>query len=225
MPSNKSVLNNTNSILRIENICKSFGEVKVLENISLTVEQGDIILITGENGTGKSTLLKIIAGIIPADSGSVIFDGADITNKSADQIVKLGISSLMQGGIIFPKLYVFEHFELTLNRIGKKYSKQYMDKVYNIFPGIQTLMKKRAGLLSGGERQMLALSILILQESTLWLLDEPVSGLSPETIKVITQSLVKYCNSSGITVILIEQRTKEFQDTANKIYTIRSGKF
>ena len=217
-------MSNINPVLKVEGISKNFGEIKVLENANLEVMPGEIILLTGENGSGKSTLIKIIAGIIPANSGKVTFDGMDITNKSPDVITKLGISALLQGGIIFPKLYVYEHFQLTMKGAGKLYSDKSLGKIYELFPDMQGISKKRAGLLSGGERQMLALSLLVLQDAKLWLLDEPISGLSPTVIKIVSESIIKYCIESKITVILIEQRTNEFQRIANKIYTISSGK-
>lgn len=217
-------INNTNPILKVEGISKSFGEIKVLENINLNVTQGEIILLIGENGSGKSTLIKIIAGIIPANSGKVTFDGKDITNNRPDAITKLGISSLLQGGIIFPKLYVYEHFQLALKGAGIKYTDKEIERVYELFPDVKRITKKRAGLLSGGERQMLALSLLILQDAKLWLLDEPISGLSPSVIKLVTETIASYCIESKITVILIEQRTNEFQRIVNKIYTVRYGK-
>jgi branched-chain amino acid transport system ATP-binding protein len=217
-------INNIKPIIKVDNINKHFGKIKVLENANLEVMPGEITLLTGENGSGKSTLMRIIAGLIPANSGKVTFNGIDITNKRPDAITKLGISSLLQGGIIFPKLYVYEHFQLALKGAGQIYSNKETEKVYELFPDIQRISKKRAGFLSGGERQMLALSLLILQKAKLWLLDEPISGLSPAVIKIVTESIISYCIESKITVILIEQRTNEFQKIANNIYTISSGR-
>lgn len=217
-------INNKNSILKVEGISKNFGEIKVLENINLEVIQGEIILLSGENGSGKSTLIKIIAGIIPANSGKVTFDGKDITNIRPDAITKLGISSLLQGGIIFPKLFVYEHFQLAMQGVGKVYSNKDIEKVYELFPDMHKITEKRAGLLSGGERQMLAISLLILQNSKLWLLDEPISGLSPSVIRIVSESIIKYCIEKKITVILIEQRTNEFKRIVNKIFTVSNGK-
>ena len=217
-------MDNINPVLKVEGISKNFGEIKVLENANLEIIPGEIILITGENGSGKSTLIKIIAGIIPANSGKVTFDGMDITNKSPDVITKLGISSLLQGGIIFPKLFVYEHFQLTRKGVGKLYSDKSLGKIYDMFPDMQRISKKRAGLLSGGERQMLAISLIILQDAKLWLLDEPISGLSPSVIKIVSESIIKYCIESKITVLLIEQRTNEFRRIVNKIYTVSGGK-
>jgi branched-chain amino acid transport system ATP-binding protein len=217
-------MNSINPILKVEGISKSFGEIKVLENANLEVMKGEIILLTGDNGSGKSTLIRIIAGIIKANSGSVTFEGKDITNKRPDAITKLGISSLLQGGILFPKLYVYEHFQLALKGAGKIHSTKETEKVYELFPDMQKISKKRVGLLSGGERQMLALSLLIVQDAKLWLLDEPISGLSPLMIKIVSKSIIKYCLESKITVLLIEQRTNEFKSIVDKTHIISVGK-
>ena len=216
--------NNLPPILKVEGIHKHFGEVKVLEDANLEVMPGEIVLLTGENGAGKTTLIKIIAGITQANAGKVIFDNMDITNKRPDTITKLGISSLLQGGIIFPKLFVNEHFQLAVQGVGKVYSQKDMEKVYRLFPDMNKITKKRAGLLSGGERQMLAIALLILQDAKLWLLDEPISGLSSSAIKIVSESIISYCIESKITVILIEQRTNEFKKIANKVYTVSGGK-
>ncbi len=216
-------MNSIDPILKLEGVYKYFGEIKVLKGANFEVFPGEVVLITGENGVGKSTLFKIIAGITPANGGRIYFDGVDITHKNIEAITNLGIDLLMQGGVVFPNLYVCEHFELAMRGVGKKYSKKDAQKVIELIPDIQKIIKKRAGLLSGGERQLLAISLLILRDAKLWLLDEPLSGLSSKLSKMVTKTISSHCVESKISVILIEQKTNEIRKIASKIFTLNQG--
>lgn len=193
---------NNNSILDVEQLSAGYGSHTVLEDVSFTLEKGEILGIIGQNGSGKSTLLKAISGLIPIKSGSVHIQGQKKNGIAAHEMLESGISFFTQGGLVMPALTVEEHFTLSASQNGK--DKSSFDMIYEQFPLLFELKQHRAGSLSGGERQMLSFGILMVQGTQTWLLDEPTAGLSPDMVKESVEFLQKKNKEEGITMLLVE---------------------
>jgi len=210
-------------ILKVEDLVVSYYKKEILLGASLDVMPGEIVALIGTNGSGKSTLLKTVAGVIRANSGRIIFDGSEITGKQSNELARSGIGFLMQGSVVFPSLSVGEHLQLAA-QVGKNSADRRLELVWKLFPKLKGNRNKRAGLLSGGERQMLALSMLLVQGAKLWLLDEPSGGLAPDAVKLVMNFIEKINVEQGITVLLAEQNLVEAVRIANRAYVLKDGK-
>lgn len=215
---------NNEPILRVEDLAASYYKKEVLTGVTLDVKAGEIVTLLGTNGSGKSTLLKTIMGLIKANSGRIIFNGSDITGKQPNEIFNLGICFLMQGNVIFESLTVIEHLKLAMNKNGKIFNEEKTEMVWETFPILSNIRNKRAGLLSGGERQMLALSMLLVQDNAkLWLLDEPSGGLAPQMVRKIIDTIDQINKEKRISILLVEQNLKEGLRIADRAYVLRNG--
>jgi branched-chain amino acid transport system ATP-binding protein len=212
-----------NPILKVEDLVVSYYKKEILLGASLEVMPGEIVALIGTNGSGKSTLLKTVAGVIRANSGRIIFNGSEITGKQSNELAHCGIGFLMQGSAVFPSLTVAEHLQLAA-QVGKNSADGRLELVWNLFPKLKGNRNKRGGLLSGGERQMLALSMLLVQGAKLWLLDEPSGGLAPDAVKVTMDFISKVNVEEGITVLLAEQNLAEAVRIADRAYFLKNGK-
>jgi branched-chain amino acid transport system ATP-binding protein len=210
-------------LLEVKEVVASYYKKEILLGASLEVKTGEIIALIGSNGVGKSTLLKVIAGLLKPKSGKVIFEDMDISRKEPNAMVRLGIGYLMQGNVIFPTLTVFEHLQLAVEAHGKLALEERLALVYQTFPILDGLKKKRAGLLSGGERQVLALSMLLVQNTKLWLLDEPSGGLAPKLVRMVMDLIKQMNQTHGITVVLVEQNLREGLRIADRTYVVKNG--
>lgn len=212
-------------MLKIDNIHTFYGHIEALKGISLDVEKGEIITLIGANGAGKSTTLLSISGLEQPRSGSIIFDGQDITKMNPDKIVSLGISQAPEGRRVFPNLTVLENLELgAFLRKDTKGIKRDIEYMYSLFPILGERRHQLGGTLSGGEQQMLTISRALMMEPKLLLLDEPSLGLAPLIVKQIFDIIKQVNKDYNITVFLVEQNANQALKIADRGYVLVNGK-
>lgn len=214
----------TEPILRVEDLVVSYYKKEVLQGTSLHVMPGEIVALIGTNGSGKSTLLKTIFGLTRANSGRIILNNLDVMGKSPEDMVQLGIGFMIQGGQVFQSLTVKEHLQLAVQAGGRAKLEEKAETVWQLFPEMRKMLNKRAGLLSGGERQMLAFAMLLVQDVKLWLLDEPSGGLAPGAVRSLMDLIARQKAEKGLTVLLAEQNLREGLRIADRMYILRNGK-
>jgi branched-chain amino acid transport system ATP-binding protein len=210
-------------ILTINNLTAGYGNKSVLNDISFSLSANEVLAIVGQNGCGKSTLLKTIARIITDNAGDIFFEGVNLKDKHTWELKHHGISWFVQGGMVFPTLKVKEHFELALRQKSKTEAKRIEEECLNHFPILVNCMDKRGGNLSGGQRQMLSFAMLIAQQTTCWLLDEPTAGLSPAAVKDAVSFLQKVKEDGKVSMILVEHNLKVCSEVADKFLLIKEG--
>jgi branched-chain amino acid transport system ATP-binding protein len=203
------------NIIELKNIYASYGKKEVLSDVSIAVKKGEIVSLIGPNGAGKSTTLKVISGFLKPKSGKIIFKDKDITNLSPWQRSKLGIAYLFQGGSIFENLTVIENLKLSNEKI---------ETAFEIFPELEKYKKTRAGLLSGGLKQMLSISLILLKEPDLLLLDEPSAGLSPALVEKLISKIKDINQKFNKTILLVEQNIVQALKISNRLYLMSAGK-
>lgn len=204
-------------LLKAENLEAGYKGHTILRDVSFSLETGEVLIIIGQNGSGKSTLLKTLSGLLPKKSGRVYIQENLQETIEPETLIKKGVSYFMQGGLIMPALTVKEHLELAAALNENK--KQSIEEVLSEFPKLKGLENRRAGNLSGGERQMLSLAILQLQRTKIWLLDEPTAGLSPAMVDFTADFLHKK-NTEGVTMLIVEHNMEvAFKLAANIIVT------
>lgn len=216
-------------LLEVKDLAVYYGSVRALDNISLEVNDGEIVAMIGPNGAGKSTALKAICGLMKAtggeiQGGDVIFKGDSIKNISPHDLVSKGISLVPEGRRVFTTMSVLENIEMggfTLNNMEKK--KDALEKVFNLFPVLKERQKQKAGTLSSGEQQMLAIGRALMLEPKLLLLDEPSLGLSPNYVEVVFEK-IKEINRNGTTVLLVEQNARMALEYSDRGYVFEIGK-
>ncbi|MCG6911407.1 MAG: ABC transporter ATP-binding protein [Deltaproteobacteria bacterium] len=211
-------------MLDIENLHIAYGSVEAIQDVSLSLNQGEIVTVLGANGAGKSTLLRAISGITPVKSGNITFEETALNTLPADEIVRRGISHAPEGRRVFATLTVEEN--LALGAYTHKKEKERVQKtrqrVLQLFPILVKRRKQLAGTLSGGEQQMLAMGRALMSEPRLLLLDEPSLGLSPMYVKLIF-SIIREINSQGVAVLLVEQNARKALAVANRGYVLETG--
>ncbi|MER2009873.1 MULTISPECIES: ABC transporter ATP-binding protein [unclassified Psychrobacillus] len=211
-------------MLKVENMDVYYGNIQALHNISLEVNEGEIVTLIGANGAGKSTLLKTLSGLLKPKKGKIEFLGKSITGKAAQTIVKAGISHVPEGRRVFANLTVEENLELgAFLRKDKAGINSDLTKVYETFPRLLERRKQLSGTLSGGEQQMLAIGRAIMAKPKLVLLDEPSMGLAPLMVQTIFK-VIEEINNDGTTVLLVEQNAHMALSVANRGYVIETGK-
>jgi branched-chain amino acid transport system ATP-binding protein len=210
-------------LLEVRNIDVFYGSIRALKGVSFNVEKGEIVSIIGANGAGKSTTLRAISGILRATSGSIIYDGHDITHTPPHLIARMGISQVPEGRGIFGNLTVQENLDVALSSVkDKKTAGPNQDKVFSLFPRLKERRRQIAGTLSGGEQQMLAVGRGLMQNNPFMLLDEPSMGLSPVLTEEIFGVIVEI-NRLGKTVLLVEQNAFKALSIANRGYVLETG--
>jgi branched-chain amino acid transport system ATP-binding protein len=211
-------------MLKAEGISASYGRVKVLKDINMSVENGEIVCLVGANGAGKSTLLKVISGIVPAASGKFLFEGQDITNKKPDFIVKAGLSHVPEGRQIFADLTVRQNLLLGsyVHELPKQEMTRLFDSVFDLFPILKTRLTQKAGTMSGGEQQMLAIGRGLMSQPKLLLLDEPSLGLAPLMVETILK-IIQNLRSTGISILLVEQNVNAALQISDRAYVMETG--
>jgi branched-chain amino acid transport system ATP-binding protein len=193
-------------MLEIKNLAVSYGAIRALRGISLSVKTGSIVTLIGANGAGKTTALKTISGLLKAQSGEILYEGRNIANLPPHQIVKLGISHVPEGRMIFANLTVMENLQLgAYLQKDRQVIRRELEHVFNLFPRLKEREKQIAGTLSGGEQQMLAIARALMSKPKLLLLDEPSLGLAPLLVKTIFEKIVEINRQQGITILLVEQ--------------------
>ncbi len=211
-------------MLKLKNVNTFYGNIQALRDINIEVEQGEIITLIGANGAGKTTTLMTISGVVPPRSGEVLYNNQPIHKKKPDAIVKMGISQVPEGRLIFPDLTITENLDMgAFLRDDKDGVKEDMDHCFELFPILWERRKQAGGNLSGGEQQMLAISRALMARPKLLLLDEPSLGLAPLIIKQIFEIIKKINEESGTTVFLVEQNANLALKTAHRGYVMENG--
>ena len=211
-------------MLEVRNIQTYYGNIHALKNVSLSINEGEIVTLIGANGAGKSTTLMSICGVTPTRHGEIFFHGQPIHALSAEKIVTLGICQVPEGRHIFPQMSVLENLEMgAYLRRDKAAIKSDIDEVFGRFPILEKRRQQAGGTLSGGEQQMLAISRALLARPALLLLDEPSLGLAPLVIKQIFEIIKKINGESNTTVFLVEQNANQALKIADRGYVIENG--
>ncbi len=217
-------MNTSSSILlELNKISAAYGPIKALYDVSLNVNEGEIVTLIGANGAGKSTLLKSIFGNPKAIGGMIQFKGKNIDQYPTHKISKLGIALVPEGRHIFSGLTVVENLQMGTISIGREHEGEDLEKILDMFPVLAERRKQRAGTLSGGEQQMLAIGRALMGRPKLLLLDEPSLGLAPLIVKQIFEVLEKV-RQSGTTVFLVEQNANRALNIADRGYVLANGK-
>jgi len=212
-------------MLKIKNISTFYGNIQALKDISIDVSEGEIITLIGANGAGKSTTLMSLSGIVPIKSGSIEFEGQDISRMSPDKIVSLGISQVPEGRRIFPQLSVRENLDMgAFLRNDKEEIKKDIDYIFSLFPRLAERRNQQGGTLSGGEQQMLAISRALMARPRLLLLDEPSLGLAPLIVQQIFEIIKKVNKENKTTIFLVEQNANMALKIAHRGYVLETGK-
>ena len=211
-------------MLVVENLNVFYGGIHALHNLSIEVEQGEIVTLIGANGAGKSTTLNAISGLVRPNSGYISFQGQNIEQMSVHNIVKLGIAQVPEGRRVFPELTVQDNLELgAYLRREKSAINHDIKRVFELFPRLQERRFQLAGTLSGGEQQMLAIGRGLMTAPQLMLLDEPSMGLAPLLVREIFR-IVQEINRTGTTILLVEQNARMALSIAHRAYVLETGR-
>lgn len=209
--------------LEIRDLCVSYGGIRALKGVSLSVDEGQIVTLIGANGAGKSTTLRAISGLQKVQSGSILYGGEELTSLPAKEIVQRGIIHVPEGRRVFPDMTVAENLKIgAFLRTDKAAIAQDMDYVYSLFPRLKERSWQLAGTLSGGEQQMLAVGRALMSRPKVLMMDEPSLGLAPLIVKDIF-SIIRRVNQDGITVLLIEQNANAALRIADYGYVLETG--
>lgn len=212
------------SMLEVRDLHVSYGAIKAVQGVSFELNKGEIVALIGSNGAGKSTILRTISGLEHAKSGSILYEGNELTKMKPHKIVELGIAHVPEGRRVFPKMTVTENLNMGANLIkDKQLIKEGLERVFHIFPRLKERERQQAGTLSGGEQQMLALGRALMTNGDLLMLDEPSMGLAPIIVEDIFR-IIKSINETGTSILLIEQNAFLALNTANKAYVLETGK-
>ena len=209
--------------LEIRDLCVSYGGIRALKGVSLSVDEGQIVTLIGANGAGKSTTLRAISGLQKVQSGSILYGGEELTSLPAKEIVRRGIIHVPEGRRVFPDMTVAENLKIgAFLRTDKAAIAQDMDYVYSLFPRLKERSWQLAGTFSGGEQQMLAVGRALMSRPKVLMMDEPSLGLAPLIVKDIF-SIIRRVNQDGITVLLIEQNANAALRIADYGYVLETG--
>ncbi|WP_298825218.1 ABC transporter ATP-binding protein [uncultured Piscinibacter sp.] len=212
-------------VLRLANVESSYGPIRAIRGVSLKVEKGQIATVLGSNGAGKTTILKTISGILDPTKGSIEFNGEDITARDPAQIVQRGLSHVPEGREVFPLLSVHDNLMMgAYTRRDRDGVARDLETVYGYFPILRERSKQDAGLLSGGQQQMLAISRALMAAPELMLLDEPSLGLSPRLTREIFEIVIRINRERGTTLLLVEQNANMALNVADQGYVLENGR-
>ena len=213
------------ALLEVNNIETYYGPIMAIRGVSFAVPRGSIVTILGANGAGKTTILKTVSGVMDTQKGSVTFDGHQIQGMDPDRVMRLGLSHVPEGREVFPFLSIRENLRMgAYTRKDADGIAQDVEMVYDYFPVLKSRAEQRAGSLSGGEQQMLAISRALMARPKMMLLDEPSLGLSPKLVKEIFEIIVRINKERGVTVLLVEQNANMALHTADYGYVLEVGR-
>ena len=210
-------------MLELNDVHTAYGSIEALKGISVTVAEGEVVTLIGSNGAGKSTTLRSISGLTPPRKGSIKFRGEEISTLPAQEIVRLGISQSPEGRRCFQRMTVRENLELGAYLRRDANVAGDLDRVSSLFPRLKEREKQKAGTMSGGEQQMLAMGRALMAEPALLLLDEPSMGLAPILVDRIYET-VREINNQGTTILLVEQNANYALDVSNRGYVLETGR-
>jgi branched-chain amino acid transport system ATP-binding protein len=210
-------------LLEVDDIHTSYGSIEALKGISLTVDEGEVVTLIGSNGAGKSTTLRSISGLSPPRTGSIKFRGEEISTLPAQEIVRLGISQSPEGRRCFQRMTVRENLELGAYLRRDANVSGDLERVLDLFPRLREREKQKAGTMSGGEQQMLAMGRALMADPSLLLLDEPSMGLAPILVERIYET-VQEINQQGTTILLVEQNANYALEVSSRGYVLETGK-
>jgi branched-chain amino acid transport system ATP-binding protein len=212
------------AMLSIDNLSVHYGAIQALHGISISVEPGEIVTLIGANGAGKSTTLRAVSGLCKPSEGSITFEGKKLAGLAPHKVLRLGLAQVPEGRGIFPNLTVDENLDLgAFVRKNKKEVITDRERVFTLFPRLKERIDQRAGTLSGGEQQMLAIGRALLARPRLLLLDEPSLGLAPQLVQTIFK-IIREINASGTTIFLVEQNAHMALRVAHRAYVLEVGR-
>jgi branched-chain amino acid transport system ATP-binding protein len=211
-------------LLAVRGLHAGYGATEILRGVDLTVHADEVVAVLGSNGAGKSTLNRTISGVVQPWSGAILFDQTPIDHERPSDIVARGLIHVPEGRRIFPNLTVRENLDLGAYRRGRASRPSNRDRVFAIFPRLAERQRQRAGTLSGGEQQMLAIGRGLMAEPRLLILDEPSLGLSPLLVEELF-ALIKAINAQGIALLLVEQNVVQSLEVARRAYILDNGRF
>jgi len=210
-------------LLELEDVRTAYGAIEALKGISITVEEGEVVTLIGSNGAGKSTTLRSISGLTPPRAGSIRYKGEEISTLPAQDIVRLGISQSPEGRRCFQRMTVRENLELGAYLRRDSNVSSDLDRVFELFPRLKERERQKAGTMSGGEQQMLAMGRSLMANPTLLLLDEPSMGLAPILVDRIYETVAEI-NRQGTTILLVEQNANYALEVSTRGYVLETGK-
>ncbi|QWF85595.1 ABC transporter ATP-binding protein [Amycolatopsis sp. CA-230715] len=211
------------TLLELSGVSVHYGRIKAVSDLSIKVEEGEIVTLIGANGAGKSTTMRAISGIRPLSAGTITFNGEDISKLRADLRVVRGISQAPEGRGIFPGMTILENLDMgAYARKDRKTLGEEMERVFELFPRLRERKSQTGGTLSGGEQQMLAIGRALMAKPKLLLLDEPSMGLAPQFIQQIFR-IITEINQQGTTVLLVEQNAQQALSRAHRAYVLETG--
>lgn len=210
-------------MLKLENVHTHYGAIQALNDVSVEVNQGEIVTLIGANGAGKTTLLMTVCGSPRASSGRILFEGEDITQRDTHHIMRRGIAISPEGRRVFPDLTVLENLQMGGFFLNRQQIEESVEHVYTLFPRLKERSAQRAGTMSGGEQQMLAIGRALMTRPRLLLLDEPTLGLAPLIIAQIFE-IIRTIRDEGVTVFLVEQNANKALQVADRGYVLETGK-
>jgi branched-chain amino acid transport system ATP-binding protein len=211
------------ALLEVEDVHAHYGTIQALRGVSLTVEEGKVVTLIGSNGAGKSTTLRAISGLTPASSGTIRFAGEEITRAPTEAIIGRGVAMAPEGRHVFPRMTVRENLDLGAHRRRGEGIAQDLKRVYSLFPRLEERQRQKAGMMSGGEQQMLAIGRALMARPKLLMLDEPSMGLAPILVERIYETIAEI-NRDGVTILLVEQNANFALDIAAHGYVLETGR-
>lgn len=211
-------------ILNTTGLWSGYGGKPVLQGVDMQVQEGEIVAVIGRNGVGKSTLMKSLIGLLPTDKGSVVFRGSAIDTLSAHKRARLGIGYVPQGRDVFPRMSVLENLAIGEEISGKRAPKDRLDQIFSFFPILAERRDQRAGTMSGGQQQQLAIGRVLMGAPALILLDEPSEGIQPNIVQDIARIMVELNRATGVTVVFVEQNIDMIRAMASRAYVMDKGR-